>query len=85
MNKIISTKDRLVMSVSRPSGSRKTDLIFQMLLRGTFYSSYNKIFYIYLHDQPKFRSFVSNNKFELSSFEIFKNLRDCMIVFDDTC
>ena len=49
-----------------------------------------KIFYFYLHDQPKYRSFVSHNKFDiefikLSSFEIVNNLRDCMIVFDDTC
>ena len=90
MNKIISTKDRLFMSVSGPSGSGKTDLIFQMLLKGTFYPSYNKIFYFYLHDQPKYRSFVSHNKFDiefikLSSFEIVNNLRDYMIVFDDTC
>ena len=90
MKKIISTKDRLFMSVSGPSGSSKTDLFFQMFLKGTFYPSYNKIFYFYLHDQPKYRSFVSHNKFDiefikLSSFEIVNNLRDCMIVFDDTC
>ena len=65
MNKIISTRDRLFMSVSGPSGSGKTDLIFQMLLKGTFYPSYNKIFYFYLHDQPKYRSFVSHNKFDI--------------------
>ena len=52
MNKIISTKDRLFMSVSGPSGSGKTDLIFQMLLKGTFYPSYNKIFYFYLTINP---------------------------------
>ena len=52
-NKIISTKDRLFMSVSGPSGSGKTDLVYQLLLKGTFYPSYNKIFYFYLHDQPK--------------------------------
>ena len=78
------------MSVSGPSGSGKTDLIFQMLLKGTFYPSYNKIFYFNLHDQPKYRSFVSHSKFDiefikLSSFEIVINLQDCMIVFDDTC
>ena len=36
------------MAVSGPSGPGKTDLIFQMLLRGRFYSSYKKIsFYIF--------------------------------------
>ena len=84
MNKIISTKDRLFMSVSGPSGSGKTDLIFQMFLKGTFYPSYNKIFYFSLHDKPKYRSIVSHNKFDiefikLSTFEIVNNLRDCMI------
>ena len=78
------------MSVSGPSGSGKTDLIFQMILKSTFYLSYNKILYFYLHDQPKYRSFVSHNIFgiefiKLSSFEIVNKLRDCMIVFDDTC
>ena len=90
MKKIISTKDRLLMSVSGHSGSGKTGLIFQMLLKGIFYPSYNKIFYFYLNDQPKYRSFVSHNKFDiefikLSSFEFVNNLRDCMIVFEDTC
>ena len=72
---------------SGPSGSSKTYLIFQMLLRGTFYPSYNKIIYFYLHDQPKYRS---HNKLDiefinLSNFEIVNRLRNCMIVFDDTC
>ena len=89
MNKIISTKDRLFMSVSGPSGSGKTNLIFQMLLLGTFHLSYKKIFYFHLRDQPKYRSFVSPNNFDiefikLSSFEIVNNLQDCMVVFDDT-
>ena len=53
------------MSVSGPSGSGKTDLIFQKLLKGTFYLSYNKIFYFYLHDQPKYLSFVSHNEFDI--------------------
>ena len=78
------------MSVSGPPGSGKTDLFFQMLLKSTFYPSCNKIFHFYIHDQPKYRSFVSHNNFDiefmkLSSFEIVNNLRDCMIVFDDTC
>ena len=78
------------MAVSGPSGPGKTDLIFQMLLRGRFYSSYKKISFLYLHNQPKFSSFVSKHKIviefiQLSSFEIVINLRDCMIVFDDTC
>ena len=88
MNEIISIKDCLLMSVSGPSRSGKTDLTFQMLLRGTFYPSYNKIFYFYLHNQSKYRSFVSHNEIEieflkLSSFKIVNKLRDCMIVFDD--
>ena len=78
------------MSVLGPLGSGKTDLIFQMLLRGTFYPSYNKLFYFYLLDQPTYRSFVSHNKFDIefikmTNFEIVNNLRVCMIVFDDNC
>ena len=87
MNKIISTKDRLFMSVSGPSGSSKTDLIFQTLLKGTFYPSFNNMFHFYLQDQPKYRSFVSHIKFDIEFIKLssFNNLRDCMIVFDDTC
>ena len=81
MNKIISTKDRLFMSVSSPSGCGKTDLVFEMFLRGTFHPSYNKVLCFYLHDQPNYPSFVSHDKFgikfiQLSSFENVNNSRD---------
>ena len=53
MNKTFSTKDCLFMAVSGPSVSGKTDLFFQMLVIGTFFLSYNKIFSFYFPDQPK--------------------------------
>ena len=37
MNKIISTSDRLFMAVCGPSCCGKTELIFKMLLVGTFF------------------------------------------------
>ena len=89
MIKIISTKDRLFMSISGSSGSGTTDLIFQMLLRANLYPSYNRYFF-YVHNQPKYCSFVSQHKFdneiiELSSFENDNSSWDCLIVFDKTC
>ena len=44
MNKIISTKERTFISLVGPSGSRKSNLIFEWLKIGTF--------------QPKFDKFV---------------------------
>ena len=78
MNKIISTSDRLFMAVCGPSCRGKTELIFQMLLRNTFYPKFKSIYYFYQHEQPKFSSiernlnFFSQSFLDLSSFHSWK-------------
>ena len=49
MNKIISIKERIFISLVRPSGSGKLHLIFDWLKIGTFQPAFDKIFYFYQH------------------------------------
>ena len=49
MNKIISTKERVFISLVGPSGSGKLNLIFEWLKIGTFQPKFDKIFYFYQH------------------------------------
>ena len=52
MNKIISTKERVFISLVGPSGSGKSHLIFDWLKIGTFQPKFDKVFYFYQHYQP---------------------------------
>ena len=88
MNKIISTSDRLFMAVCGPSCCGKTELIFKMLLVGTFFPEFQTIYYFYQHDQPKFQSLEKklNIHFKkFSNFELISELDNCLLVFDDSC
>ena len=48
MNKIISTKERIFISLVRPSGSGKSHLIFDWLKIGTFQPTFDKIFFDFI-------------------------------------
>ena len=88
MNKVISISDRLFMAVCGPSCCGKTELIFQMLLRNTFYPKFKSIYYFYQHEQPNFSSIERNlNIFltKFSEFEFISQLENCLLVFDDSC
>ena len=88
MNKIISTSGRLFMAVCRPSCCGKTELIFKMLLQGTFSPEFQKIFYFYQHDQPNYQSLEKKLNVEFkqfSGFELVSELENCLLVFDDSC
>ena len=75
MNKIISTSDRLFMAVCGPSGCGKTEIIFQMLLKNTFFPNFKSIYYFYQHDQPKFQMMERNlNIYFLNSFHSWKTV-----------
>ena len=52
MNKIISNKERVFISLVGPSGSGKSHLIFEWLKIGTFQPKFDKTFYFYQHYQP---------------------------------
>ena len=88
MNEIISTSDRLFMAVCGPSCCGKTELIFQILPRNTFYPKFESIYYFYQHEQPKFSSIERDlNIFftNFSGFEFISQLENCLLVFDDSC
>ena len=54
MKKILSTSDTLFMAAFGPSCCRKTELLFQIIMRNTFYPNFSSIYYFYQHEQPKF-------------------------------
>ena len=63
MNKLISTKERVFMSVCGSSGTGKTQLIFSMLstptvLQGVFQPPFEHIVYIYCYWQPVYYDFL---------------------------
>ena len=76
------------MAVCGPSCCGKTELIFKMLLVGTFFPEFQTIYYFYQHDQPKFQSLEKklNIHFKkFSNFELISELDNCLLVFDDSC
>ena len=76
------------MAVCGPSCYGKTELMFKMLLHGTISPEFQKIFYFYQHDQPKFQSLEKKLNIEfkqLSGFELVSKLENCLLVFDDSC
>ena len=52
MNKIISTKERVFISLVGPNGSGKSHLIFDWLKIRTFQPKFDKVFYFHQHYQP---------------------------------
>lgn len=93
MNKVISSQDRVFMSLVGPSGSGKTRLIFDMLQSGTFQPPYGKIIYFYRHFQTIYSSIqdaIPNIEFvKCIDYELINNLPDdgthYLLIFDDSC
>ena len=52
MNKWISTKNRIFITLVGPSETRKSELIFNLLKKGTFQPKIVKIYFFYQHHQP---------------------------------
>lgn len=76
------------MAVVGPSGSGKTELILNMLMKGTFQPPFEQILYFYREAQPIFSNFSNqlNIRFiRFTSFDITKNLQNCLLIFDDSC
>ena len=91
MNKIISTKERIFISLIGPSGSEKFHLIFDWLKIGTFQPAFDKIFYFYQHYQPLYSQMQRKNlKFIRGvDFDLIENLPNNgtkhLLIFDDSC
>ena len=93
MNKIISTKERIFISLVGPSGSGKSHVIHEWLTIGTFQPEFDKIYYFYQHYQSLYGLMskdVKNIEFiEGVDFEFIQNLPNngtkYLLIFDDSC
>ena len=52
MNKLISTKNRVFISLVGPSETGKSQLIYTWLKIGAFQPKFDKIYFFYQHSQP---------------------------------
>ena len=91
MNKIISTKERVFISLVGPSGSGKSQLIHDWLVFGTFQPEFDKIYYFYQHLQSLY-GLMSKKNIEFVQgvdFELIQNLPNngtkFLLIFDDSC
>ena len=93
MNKLISTKNRIFISLVGPSDSGKTYLIHEWLKVGTFQLKFDKIYFFYQHPQPLYdvmRKEIDNLEFVQGvHFEFINSLKNngtkYLLIFDDSC
>ena len=93
MNKIFSTKEHIYISLLGPSGSRKSHLIHDLLIIGTFLPDFDKICHFYQHYQSLYRLMsknIKNNHFiQVVDFEFIQSLPNngtkYLLIFDDYC
>ena len=93
MNKLISTKNRIFISLVGPSDSGKTYLIHEWLKVGTFQPKFDKIYFFYQHPQPLYdvmQKEIDNLKFVQGVyFEFINSLKNngtkYLLIFDDSC
>ena len=92
MNKLISTKNRIFISLVGPSDSGKTYLIHECLKVGTFQPKFDKNFF-YQHPQPLYdvmQKEIDNLEFVQGvQFEFINSLKSngtkYLLIFDDSC
>ena len=93
MNKLVSTKNRIFLSLVRPSDSGKTYLIHKWLKVGTFRPNLDKFYFFYQHPQPLFD--VMQKEIDILEFVqcihiefINSSKNNCtkyLLFFDDSC
>ena len=93
MNKLISTKNRVFMSMVGPSESGKTQLIYECLISGTFQPKFDKIYFLHQY----YHSLYNNMQKEMDciefvkgvNFELIDSLKNngtkYLLFFDDSC
>ena len=89
MKKIISTKERIFISLVGPSGSGKPHLIFDWLKIGTFQPAFNKFFLIniinfFIVKCKKNLNFIQGVNFDLIE-SLPNNGTKYLLMFDDSC
>ena len=93
MNKLISTKDRIFISLVGPSDSGKTYLIHEWLKVGIFQPKFDKIHFFCQHPQPLYDVMQKeNDNLEVVQgvhFEFINSSKNngtkYLLIFDDLC
>ena len=93
MNKLISTKNRVFISLVDPSETGKSQLIYNWLKIGTFQPKFDKIYFFYQHSQPLYdvmQKEIENLEFVQGvNFEFIDSLKNngtkYLLIFDDSC
>ena len=93
MNKFISTKNRVFISLVGPGESGKSQFIYQLLKNDTFQPKFGKTLFLYQHFQPLYDvmlkaieniEFVQGVNFDfIDSLE--NNGTKYLLIFDDSC
>ena len=92
MKNLISTKNRVFISLVGPSETGKSQLIYNWLKIGTFQPKFDKIYFFYQHSQPLYdvvQKEIENLEFVQGvSFEFIDSLknngRKYLLIFDDS-
>ena len=93
MKNLISTKNRVFISLVGPSENGKLQLIYNWLQIGTFQPKFDKIYFFYQHSQPLY-NVMQKEEEELEfvqgiNFEFIDSLNDngtkYLLIFDDSC
>ena len=93
MNKLISTKNRVFISLVGPSETVKSQLIYNWLKVGTFQPKFDKIYFFYQHSQPLYdvmQKEIENLEFVRGvNFEFIDSLKNngtkYLVIFDASC
>ena len=92
-NKLISTKNRVFISLAGPSGTGKLQLSYNWLKIGTFQPKFDKIYFFYQHSQTLYdvmQKEIKNLEFVQGvNFESIDSLKNngtkYLLIFDDSC
>ena len=93
MNKLISTKNSIFISLVGPSESAKMQPFYNWLTAGTFQPKFDKNYFFYQHSQPLYdvmQNEIENLEFVRGvNFEFFISLKNnCtkyLLIFDNSC
>ena len=93
MNKLISTKNRVFISLVGPSETGKSQLIYNWLKVGTFQPNFDKMYFFYQHSQPLYNVMQKENEslefVQGVNFDFIDSLKNnCtkhLLIFDDSC
>ena len=93
MNKLISTKNRVFISLVGPSETGKSQLLYNWLKIGTIQPKFYKIFFLYQHSQPLYyvmQKEIQNLEFVRGvNFEFIDSLKNngtkYLLIFDKSC